>query len=157
MIRCENCEDSNIKGLEVASILNFAAMHTELDRYLPEFEYQKESSRDWLWNIVNTFIHQEFQEYIQDKVGKRESELIKAKNLKVWVTPEITEVIKRSKAVSTSKGKSHFVLRPVINWKSRKQQKLEREKEEANSRYLDELQVKLEEMKSTIREYEEVS
>ena len=110
-------------------------MHTDLDRYLPEYEYQKEPNRDWLWNIVNTLIHQEFQEYIQDKVGKRESQLIKAKNLKVWVTPEIADIIQRSKAVSTSKGKFHFLLRPVINWNSRKQQKLEREKEETDSRY----------------------
>ena len=107
---------------------------------IPTWVWIPEGAKQRLaWNIVNTFIHQAFQEYIQDKVRKRESQLIKADNLKIWVTPEIVDIIKRSKAVSTSKGKSHFLLRPVINWKSKKLEKLEREKEEADSRYLDEL------------------
>ena len=45
----------------------------------------------------------------------------------------------------------------MINRKSKNQQKLEREKEEVDFRYLDELHKILEEMKSIIREYKEVS
>ena len=146
-----------IKGLEVANILSFASMHTDVHKYLPEYEYKKEPSRDWIWNLVNTLINDEFQEYIQDKVCKRESELIKNKNLKVCATPEIIDIIKRSKAVSTSKGKSHFLLRSVINKKSKKQEELKKQKEEADSKYLNELHNKLEEMKNTIKGFEEMN
>ena len=106
---------------------------------------------------MNTLINDEFQEYIQDKVCKRESELIKNKNLKVCATPEIIDIIKRSKAVSTSKGKSHFLLRSVINKKSKKQEELKKQKEEADSKYLNELHNKLEEMKNTIKGFEEMN
>ena len=106
---------------------------------------------------MNTLINDEFQEYIQDKVCKRESELIKNKNLKVCAPHEIIDIIKRSKAVSTSKGKSHILLRTVINKKSKKQEELKKQIEEVDSKYLNELHNKLEEMKNAIKGFEEMN
>ena len=147
----------NVKGLEVESILSFASEHADIQKYLPEYEYQKEPSREWIWNLVKTLVHNEFQSYVQDKLNKRESELIKNKNLKISATPEIVDIIKRSKAVSTSKGKSHFLLRPVIKRKSKKQAELENKKKEEEDKYLNDLHEKHEEMKKTIQGFEEMN
>ena len=48
-------------------------------KYLPEYEYQKEPSREWVGNLVNTLIHDQFQEYMNDKISEREAELSKQK------------------------------------------------------------------------------
>ena len=77
-IRCSKVKVVKVphaKGLEVASILKFAFDHFDLIKYLPEYEYQKEPSRELVWNLVNTLIHYQFQEYMNGKISEREAEL----------------------------------------------------------------------------------
>ena len=44
------------EGLFVKNILKFAKTKVDIDQYLPEFEYNKEPKRQWLWNLVNTLV-----------------------------------------------------------------------------------------------------
>ena len=124
----------HIKGLDVASILEFACNITDIKRYLPEYDYQKEPNRDWVWNLVNTLLHDELQEFLSNKMTSREDDLIKPQILQVRAIPEIVDILKISKAVSTSKGKSHFLLRPVIKRKSKNLIKLENQKADEDAK-----------------------
>ena len=94
----------------------------------------------------HTLIHIEFHDYIQNKLSQRESELIKDKNFNTSATPEIVDIIKRSKAVSISKGKFHFLLRPVLRRKSKKLKEKENKKEEEEDKYPNYFHEKLEEL-----------
>ena len=96
-------------------------------------------------------------EYMNDKISEREAELLKQKNLFVNATPEIIDIIKRSNAISTSKGKSHFLLRSPIKRKSKRQIEQEKMKAEADENYVNELQDKLEEMRSTIEQFDQIN
>ena len=58
------------KGLHVKDILNFAASKINIKKYLPDYEYMKDPNREWLWNLINTLINKEFQEFIHIKVEK---------------------------------------------------------------------------------------
>ena len=100
--------------------------------------YLKEPNRDWVWNLVNTLLHDEFQEFLSNKMTRWEDDLIKQQNLQVRAIPEIVDILKKSKAVSTSKGKSHFLLRPVIKRKSKNLIKLENQKAGEDAKYANE-------------------
>ena len=50
---------SQYKGLAVRNILKFALAHTNVDNYIPEYDYPKELNREWLYNVVNTLIQEE--------------------------------------------------------------------------------------------------
>ena len=49
--------------------------------------------------------------YIQVKVDQRKQDLIESQNLGIKVKPEFEDLFMNSKAVSTMKGKSHFLTR----------------------------------------------
>ena len=106
---------------------------------------------------MDTLIHDQFQEYMNDKISEREAELLKQKNQVVNATPEIIDIIKRSNAISTSKGKSHFLLRSPIKRKSKRQIEQEKMKAEADEKYVNELQDKLEEMRNTIEQFDQIN
>ena len=74
--------------------------------------------------------------------------------MQVRAIPEIVDILKRSKAASSSKGKSHFLLRPVIKRKLKNQTKLENQKAENDSKYTNELKDKLEEIFAKINQFE---
>ena len=96
-------------------------------------------------------------EYMNDKISEREAELSKQKNLFVNATPEIIDIIKRSSAISTSKGKSHFLLRSPIKRMSKRQIEQEKMKAEADENYVNELQDKLEEIRSIIEQFDMIN
>ena len=98
----------HIKGLKVASILECACSIIDLKKYLPEYEYQKEAHRDWIWSLVNILIQDEFQRFLNSKISIREEDLIKQQSLKVPAVPEIIDILREFEAVSISKGKSLF-------------------------------------------------
>ena len=89
-----------------------------------------------------------------EKLSHREEKIIKEKNLGVTTRPEIIDIFKKSKAVSTSKGKSHFLLRPVAIRNANIGRLNEEEKAEDNARITNDLKDKLDEMKTQITKYE---
>ena len=45
---------------------------------MPEYSYHKEPNKEWLCNITNTLINDEFKDFIQEKIDKRNKDSIKA-------------------------------------------------------------------------------
>ena len=137
-------------GLKVRDLIRFAESKFSIDKFLPEYSYHKEPNREWLCNIINTLVNDEFKNFIQEKIDKRNKELIKTQNLGVSAKQEFIDIFKRSKAISTTKGKSHFLTRvPKLTKDQLRLKKLEEEKSTAESktklltRELDELKEKI--------------
>ena len=102
---------------------------------MPEYSYNKEPNREWLCNMINTLITDEFQEFIKMKVEKRNKEIISSQNLGIKATSEFVEIFKRSQSISTTNGKSHFLARnPKITKEQQKIITLEEEKKELDSK-----------------------
>ena len=49
------------KGLHIKDLLRFASSEVNIDRCLPDYENSKEPNREWLCNIINSLIAEEFQ------------------------------------------------------------------------------------------------
>ena len=47
------CEVPHLKSLSVWVMLEFARNNTNVDEFLPDFNYQKQPNREWLWNFLN--------------------------------------------------------------------------------------------------------
>ena len=123
------------EGLKVKDLLRFAKSKTEIDQFLPEYSYNKEPNREWLCNMINTLITDEFQEFIKMKVEKRNKEIISSQNLGIKATSEFVKIFKRSQSISTTNGKSHFLARnPKITKEQQKIITLEEEKKELDSK-----------------------
>ena len=98
-------------GLRVKDILSFARSQFEIHKFLPDYEYNKEPNRDWLWNLINTIASESFNKFIDKKIKERNKKLIESQNLKVSVNEEFIDIFKNSQSISTLKGKSHFLVR----------------------------------------------
>ena len=144
----------HFEGLQIKKILAFAFEHFDVQQYIPDYEYRKEPNRDWICSLVHTLIQDEFKEFVAEKLSHREEKIIKEKNLGVTARPEIINIFKKYKAVSTSKGKSHFLLRPVARRNDNIGRLNEEEKAEENARIINDLKDKLDEMKTQITKYE---
>ena len=127
------------EGLFVRNILKLAKTKVDIDEYLPEFEYNKEPNRPWLWNLVNSLVSDDFQNYIDEKV-----KLIEQQNLRMTINPEFVNIFKSSNAISSEKGMNHYLTR--LPKKSSYQQKYEDIFEENK-----ELETKTREQHDTIR------
>ena len=99
------------KGLTVAKILRFARSKQNINNYIPDYKYCKEPNREWLWNVINTLIPEEFQSFISHNVMQRRAELIKSQNLSITAKPEFISIFRNSQLVSMHKGRSHFLTR----------------------------------------------
>ena len=86
---------------------------------------------------------------------QREAKIIKEKKLWVVARPEIINIFKNSRAVSTSKRKSHFVLRPVAKNNVNIQRRDEEIRIEEDNGVVNKLRIKQEEMRSQIDLYEQ--
>ena len=99
------------KGLHVKDLLRYASTKVNIEKYLPDYEYVKDPNREWLCKIINTLMREEFHKFIQERINKRKQELIKSQNLGVKEIPEFANIFRRFQAVSTMKGKFHFLVR----------------------------------------------
>ena len=111
-VRCSAVNIINVphyKGLRVRDIVDFARTKVNITSYLPDYNYVKDPNREWVWNIVNSLIPKEFQEFIQQKEDERRKELLESSNLAIQIKPDFfKEIFKSSQAVSIVKGKSHY-------------------------------------------------
>ena len=46
--------------LTIKDLIRFAKTHIDFYKFLPEYEYLKESNREWFCNLINTLIHKKF-------------------------------------------------------------------------------------------------
>ena len=90
----------HIKSLSIKDILSFAKDNSEIDSYLPSYDYNKFPNRDWLYNVINTIANRKFSDYIMAAMDKREKLIIMNRGLQVEAVPEIVSIFSRSKNVS---------------------------------------------------------
>ena len=57
--------------LRVKDLIRFAKTQLDIHKFLPEYEYLKESNSEWFCNLINTFDSQQVYKFI-DKKNKRE-------------------------------------------------------------------------------------
>ena len=52
------------EGLRVKDLLKFAKTKWSIDEYLPDYVYSKEPNKEWLCNIINTLIPEDFYQFV---------------------------------------------------------------------------------------------
>ena len=162
------CEDVIVikvpqyNGLHVKDILKFASTKVNIKKYLPDYDYFKEPNREWLWNIVNTLVSQDFQSFIKEKIEIRKNDIIKSQNLGIQAKPEFISIFRKSQAVSSMKGRSHFLARmPKISKDRQMILDLEKEKEVHDSKVkklideIDDLRNKIQQLEDNQTDNEE--
>ena len=60
----------------MSDILKLAATKTNINRYLPEYGYDKGHNREWVCNIADLLISEEFGLFIKQKDEIRRKEMI---------------------------------------------------------------------------------
>ena len=156
-----NCKDISVikvpqyKGLHVKDILKFASSKVDIKMYIPDYAYQKEPNREWLWNVINTLAKDEFKEYIDEKVESRKLELINNQNLGVRAKPEFIHLFEHSKSVSTMRGKSHFLVRLPKASKDQKLVKVLEEQKKGSEYHVKLLNKEIDELRKKIQDLEE--
>ena len=113
-IRCKDVrviKVTHFDGLRVEGILGWARERVDIDRFLPEYEYDKEPSREWLCNAIHTLLDKQFTDFIIEKQRLREMKVITYKNLGIEAKPEFIKIFRESNSVSTLKGKTYFLAR----------------------------------------------
>ena len=143
------------KGLRVEDIIKFASRSVNTKPYLPEYDYTKVPNREWIWNIVNSHIPNDFQKYIKLKEDERREELLMSSNLAIKVKPEILGIFKSSQAVSIVKGKSHFLTRDPKSTKDKLELKLPKEEKEVMKRS-EEFEREIEHLKDKLIKLEDI-
>ena len=162
------CEDVIVikvpqyNGLHVKDILKFASTKVNIKKYLPDYDYFKEPNREWLWNIVNTLVPQDLQSFIKEKIEIRKNDIIKSQNLGIQAKPEFISIFRKSQAVSSMKGRSHFLARmPKISKDRQMILDLEEEKEVHDSKVkklideIDDLRNKIQQLEDSQTDNEE--
>ena len=98
--KCIRCEDVRVikvpqyEGLTVEAIKEFAENKIDIESYLPSYDYSKEPNREWLCNIVNSLIHEEFLIYINKKIEEKKNYIIQNQNLKITAKEEFINIFK---------------------------------------------------------------
>ena len=100
-----------IEHLRVKELINFASENCDIKSYLPDYDYDKEPQREWLWNIINTLVPEQFHAFVSMALQSREKKLIAQKDLKVNALPQLLDLFSKSKNLSIFNGRSHFLLR----------------------------------------------
>ena len=60
---------SHYKNLTVSKILRFARSKGDINKYITDYKYNKEPNREWLWNVINTLIPEEFSEFVSRNIA----------------------------------------------------------------------------------------
>ena len=72
-----------IEKLDLKSILKFGRDNANIDQYLPEYKYSKFPNKDWLCNVINTVVYDEFQLFIKNGMKNRENSWLRKEGL-MW-------------------------------------------------------------------------
>ena len=79
----------HVKKLRVNDILSFPSNYVDINSYIPEYNYKKDPQREWLCNIVNTLINNEFKQFIANALRDREKLIVMKKESKNKCTSRI--------------------------------------------------------------------
>ena len=54
--------------LRVRELIKIAEKEFEIHKFLPDYDYHKESNRDWVCNVINIVILNKINEFINEKI-----------------------------------------------------------------------------------------
>ena len=91
-----------IEGLTIPEILEFGRSNWDILDYLPEHKDCRLSSREFLWNVLNTLIHNKFQAFIKFKLAKREKKWLTKETLESRYFPNLSKYLKNLKIYRVS-------------------------------------------------------
>ena len=83
---------SHYKGLRICDILKFASTKINIADYMTEYEYSKEPNREWVCNVVNTLLSDDFKEFIDQRVNERKQSFIDTQNFRITAKPEFIQL-----------------------------------------------------------------
>ena len=124
-----------------------------INQYLPEYKYSKSSNRDWLCNVINTVVYDEFQLFIKNAMKNREKQLVIKRGFNIEAIPAIVVIFKNSQNVSYEKGRSHFLLAKYANRHKRHEDSMNVDRREESNEASLSLKSKIEELESKINGY----
>ena len=113
------CEDDRvikvpqIEGLTIKEILEFAGSKINIQEYLPEYDYECEHNKEWLWNMIHSLLGESIRKHVEKKWKERLTKPLEMKNLSTQILPQFVKLFKESNSVSTEKRKSNFFSRKV--------------------------------------------
>ena len=62
--------------LRVKDLIRFAKTQLEIHKFLPEYEYLKESNREWFCNLMSTLIHKKFINLLTKRTKESNQKLL---------------------------------------------------------------------------------
>ena len=141
------CTVPHYKMLTIPDMLKFAKTKVDINLFLPDYEYQKYPNRQWLWNVLNTVLGDDFKKFVNEKIQERVKHVIWQKRMTVKALPEFIAIFKNSKNISVHNGRTNHLLR---KFGKRKWDQMESDDKEK----LKEAEAKLKNMESTIEKLE---
>ena len=144
----------HIDKLSIKNLLKWGKDNTEIEMYLPTYDYDKFPNREWLCNVLNTLNYEGFQQLIKTSLKEREKMIVMKKRMNVVAIPEIIDIFAKSQNVSISKGKSHYLMRDFKSGIKRKNPEEEMKVDEKWDRNVEKLQTEIIFLKEKINEYE---
>ena len=145
----------HIKLLSIKEILMFAKENTDVNSYLPSYDYNKYPNRDWLCNVINTIANKKFCLYILKAMEQREKVIIMNRGLQIEAIPEIVSIFSQSKNVSVTSGRTHFLLRKRENFRKRTLQDREAEEAEEHKENIKKLSNKINELELMVKTHQD--
>ena len=104
---------------------------------------------------MHTLTPDKFNKFLSEKIYHRKAQIPNNWNLRVSVLPEAIDIIENSKSVSTSKGRSHYLFRPVTSNKPNNEISIEEEKTKHKDEYIEKLEGSLADLKVQVELQEE--
>ena len=148
------CSVPHLKGLSIKELIEFSRTHFDVDTYIPDYEYDKNPNRNWIWNIINTLCQEDFKKYIERKISERAKHMIRMKSFNVKALPEFIDIFQSSRNISTDRGRSHFLLKGAgkRKWEEVKKDDAEQLRDTLKENKL--LQEKIDKLHENIAKYE---
>ena len=56
--------------LRVKDLIRFAKTQLDIYKFLPEYEYLKESNSEWFCNLINILIHKKFRNLLKKELKR---------------------------------------------------------------------------------------
>ena len=103
------CKVPHLKALNVADLIEFAKENTNIDEFLPDYNYQKQPNREWLWNILSRVIGERFRDFIKQRQQEMTDYILDNKKIKIRALPEFIKHFQDSTSISTHNGRTHFL------------------------------------------------
>ena len=110
MLRSQSNKSSTLRGIKIKNILLWAREKMDIDRFIPDYEYQKEQNREWFVNLVNHFWRKTLESSLVASGELVSKKYIQNKNFSLNTKNEFIEIFKNSKSMPTSRSKAHSYL-----------------------------------------------